>query len=707
MLTRINRLAPKAVLRFIPANMWICLLVISLSSNRVLAMTDTLSHDSRPNIVLIMADDLGFSDIGCYGGEVETPQLNELAKNGLRYRQFYNAARCCPSRAALMTGLYPHQAGMGWMAAADMGTPAYAGNLNNNSVTIAEVLRSAGYSTYMSGKWHLTNERKIEGKVIDNWPIQRGFDRYFGIIPGGANYFKATIYSNNRSYRTPKNFYLTNAISDTSIAYIREHAQAGKKDPFFLYVAYTAPHWPLHALKPEIDKYVERYKKGWDVLRQERFKKIREIGLIRQDNAFSPRDSKVQAWDRLSDQEKEDMTMRMAIYAAQIDLMDQGIKHIVDELKKQGQFENTLIFFLSDNGACAEYISREKEYLDGTKADSYESYRQSWANLSSTPFREYKHYVHEGGIASPLIVHWPKGIRKDLNNSFIDSYGHIIDLMATCADVAGASYPEKYNGHTIQPLEGKSLAPQFVGKQVDRGKIFWEHEANIAMRDGKWKMVAKTKERTDFDKASLELYDMDNDPSELYDLAKKYPKQLEDMYKEWHAWAERIGAFPLDTRTYGERAQAYRRMINGDFEDRLGDWKIYQAERGLARIEVDTKDVIQGRNTAKITVQRKASNTNAVALRWPYPAKKGEKFRIELASKANRPKTTLTIAVEPVAGGRPVLNEQVEISGDVAVYRFETERIPKDEGYRVSLKFGDVPVATSVWVDDIKLTSLQ
>lgn len=683
------------------------LVILYIFSNVAVAQTGTAPSNSRPNIVLIMADDLGFSDLGCYGGEVETPQLDELAKNGLRYKQFYNAARCCPSRAALMTGLYPHQAGMGWMAAADMGTPAYAGNLNTSSVTIAEVLRSAGYRTYMTGKWHLANDRKVEGGVIDNWPIQRGFDQYFGIIPGAANYFTPRVYSNNRSYAAPKNYYFTHAISDTSVAYIREHAKTSKDSPFFLYVAYTAPHWPLHALKPEIDKYIERYKKGWDVIRKERFEKIRAIGLVQQENAFSPRDSEVSAWDQLSEAEKEDMTMRMAIYAAQVDLMDQGIKRIVDELKKQGQLENTLIFFLSDNGACAEFISRGKEYLDGTQADSYESYRQPWANVSSTPFREYKHYVHEGGIATPLIVHWPKGIQADLHNSFVGEYGHIIDLMATCVDVSGATYPRQYNGEVIQPLEGKSLLPHFAGQQTDRGKIFWEHEANIAMRDGKWKMVAKTKERTNFDRTSLELYDMDADPSELRNLAKNHPERLDAMYKEWHAWAERIGALPLDTRTYGEREQAYRRVINGDFEDRLGGWKIHQGERGLAKIEVDTKDVIKGQNSAKITVQQKASNTDAIALRWPYPAKKGEKFVVEVASKANRPKTELTIAVEPVTGGKPILSQKVEISGDVSVHRFETERIPVDSRYRLSLKFGDVPVATSVWVDSIKLVSLS
>lgn len=470
MLTFVNKLTLHVNLRFILVKMWICLLVIPLLSNDVFAMTDTLSHHSRPNIVLIMADDLGFSDLGCYGGEVETPQLDELAKKGLRYRQFYNAARCCPSRAALMTGLYPHQAGMGWMAAADMGTPSYAGNLNTNSVTIAEVLRSAGYNTYMTGKWHLTNERKIEGKVIDNWPIQRGFDPYFGIIPGAANYFKATLYSNNRTYSSPtKDFYFTNAISDTSVAYIREHVQSNNKNPFFLYVAYTAPHWPLHALKPEIDKYRERYKKGWDVLREERFNKLREIGLIKQENALSPRDSAVQAWDQLSDKEKEDMTMRMAIYAAQIDVMDQGIKRIADELKKQGQFDNTLIFFLSDNGACAEFISREDKCLDGTKADSYESYRQSWANVSSTPFREYKHYVHEGGIATPLIVHWPKGVRPSLHNSLVSEYRHIIDLMATCVDVAGGNEAlELLAAQDINLIISDIMMPDMDGTELCR-----------------------------------------------------------------------------------------------------------------------------------------------------------------------------------------------------------------------------------------------
>jgi arylsulfatase A-like enzyme len=488
---------------------------------------------NRPNIIIIMADDLGFSDLGCYGGEVETPQL---AKNGLRYKQFYNAARCCPSRAALMTGLYPHQAGMGWMAAADLGTPAYAGNLNNTSVTIAEVLKTAGYSTYMTGKWHLTNERKISGKVIDSWPVQRGFDRYFGIIPGGANYFTPTVYSNNTSYEAPENFYLTHAISDTSVAYIRDHFRGGKGNPFFMYVAYTAPHWPLHALQPEIDKYVTRYKQGWDRLRRERFERQRSMGLITNDRALSARDSAVIAWDRLSPAEQDEMTMRMAIYAAQTDLMDQGIGRIVDELRRQGALDNTLIFFLSDNGACAEYISSGKsKEVDGTNPDTFESYRIQWANLSSTPFREYKHYVHEGGIATPLIVHWPKGVRNGLKNSFVEGYGHITDLMATCTEVAGATYPRTFKGYPIQPMEGKSLLPHFTGGDNQRGKVFWEHEANIALRDGKWKLVAKTKQDAAFNRQSLELYDMEADPSELNNLAARFPERVETMYNEWNS----------------------------------------------------------------------------------------------------------------------------------------------------------------------------
>ncbi|HEU5147748.1 MAG TPA: arylsulfatase, partial [Chryseosolibacter sp.] len=369
----------------------------------------SVQAQERPNIVLILADDMGYSDLGSYGGEVSTPHLDKLATDGLRYRQFYNAARCCPTRAALMTGLYPHQAGMGWMAAADLGTPQYQGTLNNQCVTIAEVLKEAGYGTYMAGKWHLTNERKIDGMVTDSWPKQRGFDQYFGIVPGGANYFTPVIYSDNNRYPAPPDFYLTDAISDTTVKYIDQHFSTRKDEPMFMYVAYTAPHWPLHALQKEIDKSKERYAKGWDKLRQERFKKQKQLGVITEGTKLSPRDEQIEAWGSLTEEKQNEMVMRMAIYAAQIDIMDQGVGRIVQKLKEKNQLDNTLILFLSDNGACAEFISSGKSKEVTGKENTFESYRIAWANLSSTPFREYKHFTHEGGIATPLIAHWPSG----------------------------------------------------------------------------------------------------------------------------------------------------------------------------------------------------------------------------------------------------------------------------------------------------------
>ncbi|HYH56313.1 MAG TPA: sulfatase-like hydrolase/transferase, partial [Anseongella sp.] len=415
----------------------------------------------KPNIIVILADDMGFSDIGSYGGEIQTPNLDRLAAGGVRYKQFYNAARCCPTRAALLTGLYPHQTGMGWMAAADLGTPAYQGNLNENCVTIAEVLKTAGYATYMTGKWHLTNERKIDGMVTDNWPKQRGFDHYFGIIPGGANYFTPVLYSDNKKYPAPENFYLTTAISDTSVKFIDQHFAAKSSEPMFMYVAYTAPHWPLHALQADIDKYRELYEAGWDEMRSARFERQKQLGLIPANIVMSPRDKAIPAWDSLSGEKKREMAMRMAIYAAQIDVLDQGVGKIVQKLKEKNQLDNTLIFFLSDNGACAEFISSGESKEVTGRENTFESYRIHWANVSSTPFREYKHYTHEGGIATPLIVHWPEGIDRTLNNSFISEYGHLTDIMATCLEVVNAKYPSNYKGQAIQPPEGKSLVPHF------------------------------------------------------------------------------------------------------------------------------------------------------------------------------------------------------------------------------------------------------
>lgn len=657
----------------------------------------------KPNIILIMADDMGYSDIGAYGGEINTPNIDRLAKQGIRYKQFYNAARCCPTRASLMTGLYPHQAGMGWMAAADLRTtPAYQDDLNKQCVTIAEVLKTAGYSTYMSGKWHLTNERKIDGRVLASWPKQRGFDRYFGIIPGGANYFIPTIYSDNTSYKAPENFYLTHAISDTSVRFIQEHV-SNNKNPFFMYVAYTAPHWPLHALQKDIDKYKEAYKIGWDKLRAQRFEKQKQIGLFAGNVKLSPRDGRVPAWDELSPEQQHEMAMRMAIYAAQIDAMDQGIGKIIAQLEATNQLDNTLIFFLSDNGACAEFISSGKsKAVDGT-AETFESYRINWANAGSTPFQQYKHFTHEGGIATPLIVHWPKGISKKLENSFVKEYGHLTDIMATCVDVARATYPKQFHGNTIVPLQGKSLQPHFTGKSNNRGVIYWEHEANIAVRDGKWKLVARTPENSELSKDSLELYDMEADPSEQNDLAKKYPERVQSMFSAWTKWAESIQAFPLDTREYGARMQAYRRFVNGQFDDNLGGWNIKNEIQ--ANITVDSSGSMTGKNAALVAVIQSGDKPADLALFWPFRANKGEQFTVKLQAKASQP-TSFIVRLEKAGDGfNKIIDQALNVSTQKSQGNFPSIAVPEDGQYRIALYFGKVAPNTQVWIDDVELTN--
>jgi len=661
-----------------------------------------LSKDNgRPNIIIILADDMGYSDIGCYGGEIETPNINHLANTGLRYRQFYNGARSCPTRASLMTGLYAHQAGMGWMAAADMQKPAYQGYLNNHCVTIAEVLKDAGYSTYMCGKWHLNSDRKNQGGIIDNWPVQRGFDRFFGIVSGASNYFETEYYNNNEKGRSASDgsFYLTHALSDSAVAFVSRHNY--KEKPLFLYLAYTAPHWPLHALQKDIDKYVERYKAGWDKLRSERLERQKKMGLFGSDVILSPRDETIPAWDSLSPEKQQEFVMRMAIYAAQIDAMDQGIGKLITSLEKNGQFDNTLILFLSDNGACAEFASSGKrKELDG-KSDTWESYRINWANLSSTPYREYKHFTNEGGIATPLIVHYPKGINKKMNNSWVDEYGHIIDIMATCVEAAKAHYPETYKGNAIVPLEGISLIPNFSGKKTNRKPTFWEHEGNIALRDGKWKLVCKTKEGQTFDESAICLYDMEKDPTELNDLSEKYPERKQQMYNAWKLWAESIGALPVDTRDYGERQRAYKRIINGEFDDNFGDWDLFCSPDAKVSFIIDTINVISGRKTAKIEVAEKGPRPESAQLKWTMNLRKGEKLNIGFAAKADRA-TGLIFRLEKVNDPkRKLLQTTVALTEKVNNFTFSPILVEETGNYQLAFDVG--ALAGICWIDNVKV----
>jgi arylsulfatase len=398
------------------------------------------SAASRPNIVLIMADDMGFSDIGCYGGEIRTPHLDRLAKNGLRFTQLYNTSRCCPTRASLMTGLYPHQAGMGWMTVRDLGREGYRGALNRTCVTVAEVLRDADYGTYMSGKWHLVLDKNWDGPK-HNWPRQRGFDRFFGTISGAGSFWTPqTLTRDNERIEAPKDgFFYTDAINDHGVRFIEGHVARTPKRPFFLYVAHTAPHWPLHAKKADIARYRGRYRSGWDALREERRARMIELGIIEGSATLTERDVSAKAWKDLGEKRRDDMDLRMATYAAQIDCMDQGIGRIVSTLEKTGQLANTLILFLADNGGCAEGgiwgFDRNPNGVIGEDS-SFSSYGLSWANASNTPFREYKHWVHEGGIATPFIVHWPAGF--DARGELRKQPAHVIDILATCIDAAGA-----------------------------------------------------------------------------------------------------------------------------------------------------------------------------------------------------------------------------------------------------------------------------
>ena len=501
----------------------------------------------RPNIVVILVDDMGFSDIGCYGSEIPTPNLDRLAAGGLRFTQFYNTGRCCPTRASLLTGLYPHQAGVGHMTE-DRGTDGFRGDLNDRCVTIAEVLRSAGYRTAMAGKWHVTKFENAgdEAKKF-NWPRQRGFDHYFGIIQGGADYFRPKPLTLENQHVPPGDgFYTTDAFVDHAIQFI---GQGDKTKPFFLYLAFNAPHFPLMAPAAEIAKFRGKYKIGWDALRQQRHARQIELGIMDKAWPLSPRPPAVMAWDSLSPSQQDRFDHIMAIYAAVVAHIDTAVGRLVDTLRQRGELDNTLVFFLSDNGANAE--SGPNGRLEGTRPGATGSAvfeGQSWATLSNTPLRRYKHFNHEGGIATPLIVHWPVGIKTP--GELRSQPGHLIDLMATCVDVAGAAYPTKFNGHEIQPLEGRSLRPAFANRPIERDAIYWEHEGNRAVRIGKWKLVAA------FPAGRWELYDMEQDRTELHDLAAAKPGLVEAMTAQWELWAQRTHAIPWPWRPpYGGRPQ--------------------------------------------------------------------------------------------------------------------------------------------------------
>lgn len=503
------------------------------------------SLDNRPNVIVILVDDMGFSDIGCYGSEIPTPNIDKLGFNGLRFTQFYNAARCCPSRASLLTGLYPHQAGMGDMVPTDgrlREQGPYQGRLSQNAVTIAEVLQQNGYNTYMSGKWHV-------GEDSLAWPLTRGFKKYFGLISGANSYFeilpeRKMVSQNKACTSLPEGFYMTTAVTDSALSFVKQDVKENK--PFFLYVAYTAPHWPMHALDDKIKKYRGKYLKGWDAIREARHKKQMQLGLFAKPVDLSPRDKTIPSWNDVAN--KEDWDLRMSVYAAMMESVDDGIGKIVSHLKATGQMENTLILFMSDNGACHESIDArlDRDLLGAAaiaratpvgKKGSYADYGKEWANASNTPFRLYKHWTHEGGISTPLIVHYPKLIKK---GKIVHEVSHLIDIMPTILDLSGTSYPKNYHNFEIQPAEGLSLLPIITGKKWNgHDYLFWEHEGSRAVREGQWKIVS-------LPKSNWELYDMESDRSELNNLARSNPDKVAAMEVQYYNWAAKVGVKKIE-----------------------------------------------------------------------------------------------------------------------------------------------------------------
>jgi arylsulfatase len=490
------------------------------------ASAPTPPAPQRPNIVIILADDLGFSDLGCYGSEIATPNLDRLAAEGLRFSQFYNAARCCPSRAALLTGLYPQQCGVGHMTD-DRGTPAYRGRLGANCVTLADVLRRAGYHTFMSGKWHL-------GMRHPEMPLDRGFERYFGQLSGACNYFhpepnRVMMFDNQVIRDFDNDFYITDAITDHAVDFVNAARRA--REPFFLYLAYTAPHAPLHARPEDIAKYRGKYRAGWDQIRRQRYDRLVQMGIISSSWPLSPRNDEAPAWDTVSDKDEQDLWM--AVYAAQVDRMDQGIGRVLTALRETGVEPNTLVLFLSDNGGDAEDIDEGKPGAPVGTADSYRGYAPPWANVSNAPFRQFKRQVHEGGIATPLIVRWPSIVRQP--GGITHEVGHIVDLMSTCLDAARTAYPSTWNDRPITPTPGRSLLPTLRGEAREPAEcLFWEHEGNRAVRCGQWKLVA-------LDDGKWELYDMEADRTETNNLAPQHADLVADLTARYDAWAQRWG----------------------------------------------------------------------------------------------------------------------------------------------------------------------
>lgn len=487
----------------------------------------------KPNIIMIMVDDLGFSDIGAYGAtDIHTPNLDQLARQGIRFRQFYNNSISAPTRASLITGQYSHKASIGYFNV-NLGTEDTQGFLNRESLTFAEVLKAVGYSTLMSGKWHVGDDK-------NQWPNQRGFEHFFGFIGGASNYYDigttgewngVNLIKDNQPYKLPKGKYLTEAITDNAIDFLEE--QQKEQKPFFLYLAFNAPHWPLQALPQDIAKYKSKYTIGWDSLRQIRYRNTKELGVVSSNQALAQRDTTIRLWNKLTYDEKEFWQRRQEVYAAMIDRMDHEVGRIMNELKKLKKDKNTLVLFISDNGAQGGPDNRVYSFRNTGPVGSPGSYdiqNSNWSQTGNAPFRNYKNSPYEGGISAPFIAWFPGKIK---GGQIVDGIGHIIDIAPTFYDIASATYPSVYNGIKTNALAGKSLLPILTGKasQIIREEpLCWERAGNIAVRSGKWKYVSIFPENKD------ELYNIEDDRAENNNVAKQYPeivRQLKEQYQHW------------------------------------------------------------------------------------------------------------------------------------------------------------------------------
>ena len=503
----------------------------------------------RPNVIVILVDDMGFSDIGPYGSEIPTPNLDALAANGLRFTQFYNSARCSPSRASLLTGLYPHEAGMGGLdSIVRPGLGGFQGRLADRAVTIAEVLKPAGYFTGMAGKWHVGAQHGTPPKAVgfDRSMFQKG-GTYFPDQPGKGRTF-VTIDGRQARLDSPEvgkgEWYASDMLVDWTVRFVDEAKVAGK--PFFLYLPFTAIHFPVMAPADEIAKFTGKYMAGWDQLRRDRFERQKKTGLIAADATLPDVLPEAYDWDKLPAADKERFDTIMAVYAAAISRMDKAIGTLVADLKARGEFDNTLILFMSDNGGNAESgpDGRTGAAPWGGKYSNI-FVGLNWATLQNTPFRYFKHYAEEGGIATPLIASWPAGIDAKVRGTMVREPGHLVDVMPTLAELAGAKYPARFDGHDIRPMSGRSFAGAFDGKPLTRSvPIFWEHEGNKAVRDGKWKLVAQFG-------APWQLYDMSTDRTETRDLAAAHPDIAARMTQQWNDWAAKSFVDPWPNKVDG------------------------------------------------------------------------------------------------------------------------------------------------------------